>query len=94
MDKIMITGGTGFIGRHIVEYFSAQGEDIHAVTRSEADIKDYDSLVAAFAGADCVIHNAALANIGETVRIFIIPMSPVPGMSSMPAGSKGLSGLF
>lgn len=61
MDKIMITGGTGFIGRHIVEYFSAQGEDIHAVTRSEADIKDYDSLVAAFAGADCVIHNAALA---------------------------------
>lgn len=61
MSRICITGGTGFIGSHIVEYFQQMGEDIHCITRSEADIRDFNRLTAAFKNSDCVIHNAALA---------------------------------
>jgi len=61
MNKICITGASGFIGSHIVEYFHLMGEDIHCVSRVEADLRDVDKLIAAFQGADCVIHNAAMA---------------------------------
>ena len=59
---IKITGGTGFIGSHIVEYFRKKGADISLVTRDIADLCDLDSLTKAFSGADCVIHNAARAS--------------------------------
>jgi len=58
---VKITGGTGFIGSHIVEYFREQGVDIQPVTRDIADIRDVNALTKAFEGADCVIHNAAKA---------------------------------
>ena len=58
---IKITGGTGFIGSHIVEYFQKQGIDINLVTRDIADLRDADALKIAFKDADCVIHNAAKA---------------------------------
>ncbi|MCL1875082.1 MAG: NAD(P)-dependent oxidoreductase [Synergistaceae bacterium] len=61
MSKILITGGTGFIGSHIVEYFREMGEDIRTITRQDADLRDADSVLRAINGADCVIHNAALA---------------------------------
>jgi Nucleoside-diphosphate-sugar epimerases len=58
---IRMTGATGFIGPHILRRFQEAGESISAVTRAEADIRDADALRRAFAGADCVVHNAALA---------------------------------
>lgn len=61
MSKIVITGGGGFIGSHIVEYFKSMKEDIVLVTRKEADIRDREALLKAFQGADWVIHNAAMA---------------------------------
>ena len=61
MCKIVVTGGAGFIGSHIVEYFQEMGEDIRALTRHDADLRDMDSLLEAFREADCVIHNAAMA---------------------------------
>ncbi len=42
--KILITGGCGFLGSHICEYFKAQGEDVTALdnlTRYELDRADY-----------------------------------------------------
>jgi len=59
---IKITGGTGFIGSHIIEYFNKQGVKIENVTRAYADLRDLDSLKKAFQGATFVIHNAAKAS--------------------------------
>ncbi len=61
-NKILITGGTGFIGSHIVEYFKSMGENIYCITRAEADIRDLEALTIAFKDGECVIHNAALAS--------------------------------
>ena len=58
---VKITGGTGFIGSHIVEYFQERGVDIQPVTRDIADLRDLNALTKAFEGTDCVIHNAAKA---------------------------------
>ena len=31
MQKILITGGAGFVGRHFCEYFLRQGDEVHCV---------------------------------------------------------------
>jgi len=61
MCRIVVTGGAGFIGSHIVEYFREMGEDVHALTRKSADLRDPDGVLEACRGAGCVIHNAAMA---------------------------------
>ena len=62
MTKILLTGGTGFIGSHILECFKENGEDIACISRKKADIRNFENLEASFKGADCVIHNAAMAS--------------------------------
>jgi UDP-glucose 4-epimerase len=71
---VLITGGTGLLGGHIVERMVAQGHNVRALVRKTSDIghlkttgaeivygnvEDYDSLVAAAQGTDVVIHAAA-----------------------------------
>lgn len=74
-EKIIITGGNGFIGSHIVDAFCRQDFHISCLVRPEADlsalqglpvqiirgdITDGPSLAKLFTGHDAVIHNAAL----------------------------------
>lgn len=63
--KIAITGGSGFVGRHLAERFGA--EDVVLVSRrTGADIDDVDALTAAFEGCDVVAHCAGInREIGE-----------------------------
>lgn len=76
MSKIIITGGNGFIGSHIVEAFCRHGHDITCLVRPTADvtalndlpvkiifgdITDYSALESHFHGFDRLIHNGALA---------------------------------
>lgn len=72
--KVAVTGGSGGIGRAIIDLGLAQGHDFVSVDRVDppegeardgvrfvkADMADYDALVAAFAGCDAVIHMAAI----------------------------------
>jgi nucleoside-diphosphate-sugar epimerase len=37
MSRVLVTGATGFIGRHVVALLEAQGHEVHAVTRRRTE---------------------------------------------------------
>jgi UDP-glucose 4-epimerase len=77
--KIAVTGGSGRVGRGVVELALAQGHQVVNIdrvspagvtdqpnlTHIQADITDYDALVNAFRGCDAVIHLAAIPAPGH-----------------------------
>jgi nucleoside-diphosphate-sugar epimerase len=73
--RAMVTGATGFLGRHLVQSLAQRGFEIKALVRStskaapkleahaelaEGDVRDRASLEAAMTDADIVFHCAAL----------------------------------
>jgi dihydroflavonol-4-reductase len=75
--KALVTGGTGFVGSHIVRALNEAGHDARVLHRSSSrldalegmafesalgDILDADSLQTACAGCDWVFHVAAVAD--------------------------------
>jgi nucleoside-diphosphate-sugar epimerase len=71
---VLVTGASGFLGRHIVHRLAGEGVKVRALvrqtSRTEAiaipgvelvygDVTDADSLNPSFEGIDCVIHAAA-----------------------------------
>lgn len=76
MEKVMITGGNGFVGSHIVRCFIEKGIKIKCLLRENSnldnikeldveivygDIKNFESLKESFKDCTFVIHTAALA---------------------------------
>lgn len=63
--KIAITGGTGFVGRHLAERY-APSDVVIASRRTGAAVDDVDALTALFQGCDVVAHCAGInREIGE-----------------------------
>jgi uncharacterized protein YbjT (DUF2867 family) len=57
--RIAITGGTGFVGRHLAERY--EPEDVVIVSRrTGVEVDDVDALTEAFAGVDAVAHCAGI----------------------------------
>ncbi|MDT0444988.1 NAD-dependent epimerase/dehydratase family protein [Streptomyces johnsoniae] len=72
--RVLVTGGAGFIGSHIVAELLAAGHeavvlDIRppgaAVPWEQADIRDAQAVARALAGADAVCHQAAMVGLGK-----------------------------
>lgn len=76
--KIALTGGSGSIGRVIIPMALAQGHQVVSIDRvqptadlpanvtfAQAELADYDTLLAAFQGCEAVIHMAAIAAPGH-----------------------------
>jgi UDP-glucose 4-epimerase len=77
--RIAVTGGSGQIGRAIIEAALADGDQVVSIDRADppdgaaragvsfvtADAADYEALVPAFAGCDAMIHMAAIPNPGR-----------------------------
>lgn len=78
MSRVLITGGTGFIGRHLVPHLHEQGYDIRCLVRPTSDVRflqpydvefvhgnmsDPDSLRKAVDGVDTVFHLAGVAQV-------------------------------
>jgi nucleoside-diphosphate-sugar epimerase len=77
--KAFVTGGTGFIGQHVVRKLVERGYDVYALARSErsaaelvsrgvevvyGDIGDQDSMRTGMSGSDVVFHVAGWYKIG------------------------------
>lgn len=73
-SKVLITGATGFIGRHLCRLLVDQGMSVRAVTRGptgcvegveyrRGDLHDEHFLRASLEGIDCVVHLAGRAHI-------------------------------
>ncbi|WP_236731468.1 SDR family oxidoreductase [Curtobacterium oceanosedimentum] len=57
--RVAITGGTGFVGRHLAERYAA--DDVVVVSRrTGVEIDDVDALTEAFTGVDAVAHCAGI----------------------------------
>ena len=73
MMKVLVTGGTGFLGRHLATRLVRQGDNVRVLARKTSsidhlpqgveivygDLKDKASLEMAVKGADVVYHTAA-----------------------------------
>lgn len=82
--KVFVTGGTGFLGRHVVRSLVASGHEVTALVRSEApeleqdgarlargDVLVPETLATAIAGAEAVIHMAGrVQHKGEPTALY------------------------
>lgn len=78
--KVLVLGGTGFLGSHVVRAFARAGHEVAAAARSgssrallegldvevlAADLRDPDSLRRVFRGRDVVVHAAGVLSLWE-----------------------------
>lgn len=57
--RVAITGGTGFVGRHLAERLGTE-QSVIVSRRTGVSLDDVDALTAAFAGCDVVAHCAGI----------------------------------
>ncbi|WP_251095973.1 NAD-dependent epimerase/dehydratase family protein [Streptomyces sp. Caat 7-52] len=65
--RVLVTGGAGFIGSHVVEALTARGhEAVVFDVRADpaADVRDPAAVARAVAGVDAVCHQAAMVGLG------------------------------
>jgi UDP-glucose 4-epimerase len=74
---ITVTGGSGFVGSHVVDALVAAGHDVRVIDRRpplqleadwrEVDLLDEDALTEALRGSDIVFHLAAMADVNDVL---------------------------
>lgn len=77
--KVFVTGGTGFIGAHVVRRLRARGDDVRAMVRDPekatdlaalgcelvtGTLADVPAMRSGIEGCDTVIHGAAVYEVG------------------------------
>jgi UDP-glucose 4-epimerase len=83
MEKIIVTGGAGFIGSHIVDALITQGYDVHIVDNMSTgkienvnpkailhtlDIREKEKLIQIFKDVKYVFHEAALPQVQYSIE--------------------------
>lgn len=83
MKKIIVTGGAGFIGSHIVDALIEGGYEVHIVDNMsagkkeninpkaimhEVDIRDYEKLLPIFENTEYVFHKAAMPQVQYSIE--------------------------
>ncbi|MDQ8703732.1 NAD-dependent epimerase/dehydratase family protein [Streptomyces sp. LHD-70] len=65
--RVLVTGGAGFIGSHVVEALAARGHEpvvLDLRVDPGADVRDGAAVARALAGVDAVCHQAAMVGLG------------------------------
>lgn len=69
MGRILVTGGTGTLGRHVTERLRADGHEVRVLSRHSTpyavDLRDGKGLDAAVAGVETVVHCASAPGGGD-----------------------------
>ncbi|MFJ9736686.1 NAD-dependent epimerase/dehydratase family protein [Streptomyces sp. NPDC101166] len=68
--RVLVTGGAGFIGSHVVEALRAGGHEPVVFDLREGagrDVRDAAAVSSALAGVDAVCHQAAMVGLGDGV---------------------------
>lgn len=80
--KVVVTGGAGFIGSHLVDELVRRDAEVHVIDNfltgkrervnpaailHEVDIRDFDAIAGFFSGAECVFHTAALPRVQPSI---------------------------
>lgn len=76
MTRIAVTGGSGFIGSHVVDALAEAGHDVTVLDRrrrahrgdveyAHVDVLDQDGLTRATRGATHIFHLAAISNVDD-----------------------------
>lgn len=69
MKKVVVTGGAGFIGSHLVRTLRAQGTEVESFDLKEGkDIFNRELLRASLVGVDTVFHLAAQVSVPESME--------------------------
>ena len=75
--RVLLTGGAGFIGRHVLAELVARGHEVRVLdVRAECpgaelvvgDVRDGSAVDAALSGVDAVCHLAAKVGLGVDVQ--------------------------
>ena len=93
MQRLLVTGGCGYLGRELVRLAPAAGWDVRATWWQQApagaadwvqtDVRDPDQVRKAVAGVDAVIHTAYVQGASEW-EVNVGPRKP--SLAPLPAG--------
>ncbi|MGD0524883.1 MAG: NAD-dependent epimerase/dehydratase family protein [Polyangiaceae bacterium] len=86
--RVLVTGGSGFLGGHIVEALSARGDEVRALVRKtsntghleklprvelfEGSIEQVDRVTEAVDGVDAIVHSAGIVKARGTDEFFAV----------------------
>jgi nucleoside-diphosphate-sugar epimerase len=83
MSSILVTGGNGFVGRHIVAVLQDRGETVrvlalpaedtrwlgqHGIAVCRGDVRQPEAVATAMRGVDAVLHLAAMMDVWRPMR--------------------------